>query len=525
VNGVNTMSDMNDTKQEQKRPRRFPLSTSSLWVQMAVGSALIALAAVLVVSLAASLSIGISFEHYRRTQLVNEVHQLASLIEQRASELLPSGATSLSDGPKGTLQLIPPAKSGRFQQENLWAMDATGALLMAPRTGTQSGEVSPSDATEIISALRTALQGQSNDGALSHSAVPWLSQRYYATAPVRLGSAANAPIIGAVALSSLPRADLGVVFVSGTSTAILFSGLLAALLAALGAMFFARRLIRPLDHLTAATARMTSGDYSVRVDVSAPDELRRLANTFNEMAATLERDVSELHRLEQLRRELVANVSHELATPLTAIQGYTEALADGVIHDPAGREESTRMIAREAARLRRLVDQLRQVALFEAGAERLDCAPLALPPVIADTLEVLAPALERKQVAIENSVPEHLPAVNADSDRLIEILLNLFDNALRHTPEGGRISVSAQPDRAFVRVSIADTGEGIAPEEREHIFDRFYRLDASRSAETGGSGLGLAIVRALVEAHGGTIQAGEAPDGGAEFSFTLPLAK
>ena len=183
------------------------------------------------------------------------------------------------------------------------------------------------------------------------------------------------------------------------------------------------------------------------------------------------------------------------------------------------------MIAREAARLRRLVDQLRQVALFEAGAERLDAAPLALPPVIADTLEVLAPALERKQVAIENSVPESLPAVNADSDRLIEILLNLFDNALRHTPEGGRISVSAQQDGAFVRVSIADTGAGIAPEEREHIFDRFYRLDVSRSAETGGSGLGLAIVRALVEAHGGTIQAGEAPDGGAEFSFTLPLAK
>ena len=182
------------------------------------------------------------------------------------------------------------------------------------------------------------------------------------------------------------------------------------------------------------------------------------------------------------------------------------------------------MIAREAARLRRLVDQLRQVALFEASAQRLDVAPLELAPVVADTLEVLAPALERKHIMVINDVPEELPAVNADSDRLIEILLNLFDNALRHTPDGGQIRVSASVDGQFVRIYISDTGAGIAPEDRDRIFDRFYRLDTSRSTETGGSGLGLSIVRALVEAHGGRIQAGAAPDGGAEFDFTLPMA-
>jgi signal transduction histidine kinase len=144
--------------------------------------------------------------------------------------------------------------------------------------------------------------------------------------------------------------------------------------------------------------------------------------------------------------------------------------------------------------------------------------------VVADTLEVLAPALERKQLTVRNEISEELPDVNADSDRLIEILLNLFDNAMRHTPEGGKIRVTAAQAGRFVRVSISDTGTGISADDSGHIFDRFYRVDTSRSKETGGSGLGLSIVRALVEAHGGTIQAGSAQDGGAEFTFTLPLA-
>jgi signal transduction histidine kinase len=182
------------------------------------------------------------------------------------------------------------------------------------------------------------------------------------------------------------------------------------------------------------------------------------------------------------------------------------------------------MIGREAARLRRLVDQLRQVSLFEVGAEKLDYSRLQLRSVVADTLEVLAPALERKRVTVRNEISEELPDVNADSDRLIEILLNLFDNAMRHTPEDGQIRVNAIQDGRFVRISISDTGTGIRADDREHIFDRFYRVDASRSKETGGTGLGLSIVRALVEAHGGTIQAESSPDGGAEFTFTLPLA-
>lgn len=504
--------------------KHLHLSGGSLQVQMAVGSALIALAAVLLVTLSASFAISSSFGKYRSNQLTTEVHQLASLLDRREGELAAQGPNTAGADLAATIPLIRPAKGSQFQQENLWEMNQTGLIVYSPPVGFKGQDVAPSDHRQIANALIEALHGKSMSGSLSQGAIPWIAQRYYATAPVRLGDSANAPIIGAVALSSLQRADLGVTFSSGVFTTLFLAGLAAVLLAALGSTIFSNRLIRPLDHLATATTRMTAGDYSVRVDVSAPDELRRLANTFNEMASALESDVNELHRQEKLRRDLVANISHELATPLTAIQGYTEALADGVIQDPAGREESTRMIAREAARLRRLVDQLRQVSLFEASAQQLDCAPVQLQSVVADTLEVLGPALERQDILVRNDISPDLPDIQADSDRLIEILLNLFDNAVRHTPPGGHIRVGATREGRYVRVAIADSGVGISAEDREHIFDRFYRVDSSRSKATGGSGLGLAIVRALVEAHGGRIYAGSAPEGGAEFDFTLPLA-
>jgi signal transduction histidine kinase len=271
---------------------------------------------------------------------------------------------------------------------------------------------------------------------------------------------------------------------------------------------------------------MAAGDYGARVAVGSPQELHQLAESFNSMAGALEADVAQLRRQEQLRRELVANVSHELATPLTAIQGFTEALLDGVVSAPEERIETTRLIAREAARLERLVGQLRQVALYEAGAAVLHRAPVVLPALVEETLAVLAPELERKGITVATDLPASLPPVHADADRLTEILLNLLDNAIRHTPDDGGIHIAARADAGddVMRVSIADSGPGVAGPERERVFERFYRLDTSRSAATGGSGLGLAIVRALVEAHAGTITLDEAPDGGARFTFTLPLA-
>jgi signal transduction histidine kinase len=291
------------------------------------------------------------------------------------------------------------------------------------------------------------------------------------------------------------------------------------------AALFSRRVTHPLAQMAATTARMAEGDYGVRMEVAAPEELGTLATSFNDMAAALQRDVGELHRQEQLRRDLIANVSHELATPLTAIQGFNEALLDRVIHEPAEREETYRLIARETARLRRLVDQMKQVALFEGGATALHRAPVHLPTLLGEALAVLAPVLQRKRITVDRRVPDDLPAVYADADRLTEIVLNLLDNALRHSPEGGSVTVTATTEASLARVSIADSGPGVAAADRERVFERFYRLDPSRAAATGGSGLGLAIVRALVEAHGGTIVLDDGPQGGARFTFTLPLAR
>ena len=187
-------------------------------------------------------------------------------------------------------------------------------------------------------------------------------------------------MVGAVALSSPPRigAAAFAVFQTAMTRILLISALGAIVFAIIVAVLLSRRLTRPLARLTTATARMANGDYATRVDVRSPDEYRRLAATFNEMAAALEHDVNELQRQEQMRRDLVANVSHELATPLTAISGFTEALLDGMLHSHEEREETVRRIARESSRLRRLVDQLRQVARYEAGAQSLDRAPLQL---------------------------------------------------------------------------------------------------------------------------------------------------
>ena len=507
-------------------------SPRRLRVQMALGSALVALGAILTVALIALLSATLSFQDYQRTQMESEVAQAATGLGQAYARLgNPTDVTSSAFlSPEANKRFfVGPFAEGHFGGANVWIVDRTGALVIVPTAGPNDRAGALQEAAQdkpvVVAALQQALQGQSSEDVLPGSSFFSLNKRLYAAQPIRMGGTTNGQIVGAVAFSlSSPHGSRGAVFATAVSRGILLAALAVALLAAGVAMLFSRRLTQPLAQMTTAAARMAGGDYAARVAVAAPDELGNLATNFNEMAAALERDVRELRRQERLRRELIANVSHELATPLTAIQGFTEALLDGVVQEQGERDETTRLIAREAARLRRLVDQLRQVALFESGAQALDRAPLDLPVLAGETLDVLSGEIERKQIVISNELPSNLPAVYADGDRVTEILLNLLDNALRHTPQGGAIKIAGAVEGRSVRVSISDSGPGIAPENRERIFERFYRLDASRSSATGGSGLGLAIVRALVEAHGGMIGVEERPGGGTQFSFTLPRA-
>ena len=485
----------------------------TLRAQLALGSGLVALAPLLILIISAALTLINSFNNV-------QLDQLNSQVSQTALALGKSG-----DLTSATLLNIAPAKG-----IDTWVMDARGSLVVAPAASATTAQGN----ALIATALRSALDGAHKTIRLSQPDEPLFLQRYAVVSPVRQGGASAGKVIGAVAMATAPpHTREPFARYAGFALRTLGLATVATLLIVVAlAIFSARALTGSLVGLTAATTRMAAGDYSARVPVpqpvANPDELRQLASAFNEMAAALERDVSELKRQETLRRELIADVSHELATPLTSIQGYSEALRDGVAHSAAEREEMTGIIVRQVERMRRLVDQLRQVALFEAGAAELARAPLALPALLHETLDALAPELERKRITVSADLPADLPLVNADADRVTEALLNLLDNAARHAPEGGQIEVSAAREgETLARVTIADNGPGMTEEQRQRAFDRFYRADPARAtgAGAGGSGLGLAIVKALIEAHGGSIRVDERPSGGARFSFTLPLAR
>jgi histidine kinase len=244
------------------------------------------------------------------------------------------------------------------------------------------------------------------------------------------------------------------------------------------------------------------------------DELGTLAMSFNRMAEKLE-------QTEQMRRQLIGDVSHELRTPLTAIKGSMEGLIDGVLPADAATFEQ---IHQEAARLERLVDDLQELSRVEARAYQLDLQSIQIEDLITATVTRLQGQFEAKGVTLLTDLPSNLPAVQADHDRLSQVLTNLIGNALQYTPEGGKVTVLTAPVGNEVLVSVADTGVGIASEHLAQIFNRFYRVDKSRSRAGGGSGIGLTIARFLVEAHGGRIWA-ESPgaDQGSTFTFTLPI--
>jgi histidine kinase len=246
------------------------------------------------------------------------------------------------------------------------------------------------------------------------------------------------------------------------------------------------------------------------------DELDQLALSFNQMAQALE-------QTENMRRQLVGDISHELRTPLTAIKGSMEGLIDGVLPPTPG---SYQEIYREADRLQRLVDDLQELSQVEAGALPFIPQALDLSPLVQATLQRLRPQFEEKGVSLQVEVPLDLPRVQADGDRISQVLINLVGNALQYTPEGGWVAVRAKAERDEARIRIQDSGIGIPPEHLKHVFTRFYRVDKSRARAGGGSGIGLTIAKHLVEAHGGHIWAhSEGLGKGSEFGFSLPLAE
>jgi signal transduction histidine kinase len=326
-------------------------------------------------------------------------------------------------------------------------------------------------------------------------------------------------ILGKVYIIPDPAAEIYVAPFLRLSTSInrslLLGGSVAIAIALLLTFVLSRRMTSPIDALAKAARRLGGGDLSQRVQLQGEDEVAALAQAFNSMAADLE-------RAEQIRRNLIADVAHELRTPLSNIQGYLEAIRDRVIKPDAA---TIRSLNEEAALLSRLVNELQELSLAEAGELKLVYQAEDITKLITQAVTRWKPQLTAKEISLSLDLPINLPLVNIDWQRVNQVLHNLLENAVAHTHKGGTINVAASVKGKWVEVSVSDTGEGIPAEDLPHIFERFYRVDKSRARATGGSGLGLTIAKRMVEAHGGTIKVQSELRKGSHFSFTLPVAE
>ena len=295
----------------------------------------------------------------------------------------------------------------------------------------------------------------------------------------------------------------------------LWGGLVAVAIAVAITFFLSRRILAPVKALTSVVKRLGHGDFSQRVQVKDKGELGELAQAFNAMA-------SDLEHTEKLRRNMVADVAHELRTPLSNVRGYLEAIRDKVIKPDA---KTIRSLTAEAMLLSRLVDDLQDLALAEAGELKLVCQIEDVSELVKQTVASVQAQATAKGLLVSTSLPDRLPPVNIDYHRISQVLRNLLENAVAHTTKGGAITVAAKQQDNWVEISVTDTGEGIPAEDLPNIFERFYRVDKSRTRTTGGSGLGLTIAKRLVEAHGGKIKAQSEVGKGSCFSFTIPVSE
>jgi signal transduction histidine kinase len=294
------------------------------------------------------------------------------------------------------------------------------------------------------------------------------------------------------------------------TTVVVAAVIVAAVASVLLAIVLARMLARPLASVGRAARRIAAGDYAARVPRTGPDELASLADSFNQMAGSLQRQ-------EQMRRDFIANAAHELRTPLTNLQGYLEALRDGVIQADAATYDS---LWEEAERLVRLSRSLDALAEGDASTGPPALQEVDLVAAIRSALELAQPILDRAGLVVVADLPDRLPA-RAHPDHLSQVLANLVSNAARYTPRGGTVTVRAERRPADLLVSVVNTGDGIPPDDLERVFERFYRVEKSRDPARGGAGIGLAIVKQLVEAGGGRVGA-ESHDGQTRFWFSLP---
>ena len=312
-------------------------------------------------------------------------------------------------------------------------------------------------------------------------------------------------------------------FLNRFNRSLAIAAAVGAVVAILLGLVLTRQITRPIRELKKGASRIAAGRLGYRVKVKSQDEFGELARSFNSMATSLQNN-------EEARQRLLADIAHELRTPLSVIEGTVDAMLDGVFEADASNLSS---IKEETALLTRLVADLRDLSLAESGQLKLEVAPTDLISLVRRVVSQAEVIAQQKEITLRLDAAEDLPRVAADAGRIEQVVTNLLNNALCHTPPGGSVAVTAaragslpdyQGGKQDILISVADTGEGIPPQHLPHIFERFYRVDDARSRKRGGAGLGLAIAKQMVELHGGRIWVESQPGKGSSFSFTLPVS-
>jgi len=479
-----------------------------LWVRLTIALVLVTLISVIIVAVLANVTATTQFRQFvSRQDAINQARLTEALAEYYQTNgswdgvttvlatenrilATPNASMSKQNGPPAGPSNGPPP-NGRPRREpprnNYVLADATGKIIVDDERHRLGGMIS---GDERAIALPISLDGV-------------LIGHFLVASPTQ---------------ALLLEAQQG--FLSQLRLNLVFAALIASVLAVIIGALISRAIASPLASLAQAARAFSARQWNQRANLKGTQEIVEVSQAFNNMAESLQ-------QAEINRRNMTADIAHELRTPLSVIQGNLRAMLDNVY--PMERSEIATLYD-ETRLLSRLVDDLRVLALAEAGQIELKPQPMDAGPFLRAVAEQFATAADVHEVQL-HMVPMTEPAmVVADGDRAGQVLRNLINNALRHTPAGGRITLSAQPDgastnAAHLRISVRDTGEGIALEDLPHVFDRFYRGDKSRTRSSGGTGLGLAIAKSLIEAMGGRIGVESQAGQGSEFWFTLPLAR
>ena len=332
--------------------------------------------------------------------------------------------------------------------------------------------------------------------------------------------------------SDNPQEVIGVITVSAPLTGVqatvaqlsrlfTYSGLIAAAVAGALALSLSKTISKPLQVMTQAARELVKGNFRSRIDVNDTGEMGELGTTFNQAVDEMEKTVEEQKRLQELRQNLVANVSHEFRIPLTSIQGFAEAMQDGLVVEEKERERCLQLILDNTFYIKRLVSDLLELSSIESGHIQLQWVQLSTKDLIDRVIHSARQKAESKNITLE--CEQHLPIyMEGDEDRLFQILINLLDNAITYTPEGGYIKVEALEKEEEITFVVKDNGSGIPEEDLPHIWERFYKVDKARSRANKGKGLGLAITRELVHLHRGNVSVKSTPGKGSAFYVHLP---